>query len=260
MATTKERAFQLADRYQDPRAAQRAFDLAWASTQVELRELGITPNEAAGFQEIAGHLLYTSHGLSAKPEDRARNRGSQPLLWSIGISGDRPILLATIDYDAALPTLRQLFTAHHYWRRRGLHIDLVVLNEHAPTYLNELDEEIKAALAASRDAGVVEQPGGVFLRRSHELADDALLMLRATARVHIRCDGRSLRRILRSSRVPKDADVGAAGERAAPAGAASQAATHASCTRLLGTDAERGESANAAPYGRAGTGHRPTGF
>jgi cyclic beta-1,2-glucan synthetase len=39
VATTRERAFELADRYHDPHAAQRALDLAWTSQQVELREL-----------------------------------------------------------------------------------------------------------------------------------------------------------------------------------------------------------------------------
>ena len=39
VAATRDRAFELADRYHDPHAAQRALDLAWTSSQVELREL-----------------------------------------------------------------------------------------------------------------------------------------------------------------------------------------------------------------------------
>ena len=39
VATSRERAFELADRYRDPHAAQRALDLAWTSSQIELREL-----------------------------------------------------------------------------------------------------------------------------------------------------------------------------------------------------------------------------
>src|SRR5690606_21165700 len=88
VATSRERAFELADRYQDPKAAERALDLAWTSQQVELRELGVSPGEAAVFQEIAGFLLYPQPSLRAEPELLLRNRGSQPLLWSQGISGD----------------------------------------------------------------------------------------------------------------------------------------------------------------------------
>ncbi len=37
VATSREQAFELADRYRDPHAAQRALDLAWTSSQIELR-------------------------------------------------------------------------------------------------------------------------------------------------------------------------------------------------------------------------------
>src|SRR5690606_24679488 len=43
VATSREQAFELADRYHDPHTAQRALDLAWTTAQVELRELGLTP-------------------------------------------------------------------------------------------------------------------------------------------------------------------------------------------------------------------------
>ena len=70
-----------------------------------------------------------ARSTGAPQEELRRNRGSQPLLWANGISGDAPIVLATIDSPEGLPTLRQLFAAHHYWRRRGLTVDLVILND-----------------------------------------------------------------------------------------------------------------------------------
>ncbi|HZB28074.1 MAG TPA: glucoamylase family protein, partial [Gemmatimonadales bacterium] len=135
VATSSERAFELADRYRDPHAAQRALDLAWTSSQVELREFNLTPGDAAVFQELAAHLLYGSPSLRAPQAELRRNHGSQPMLWGIGVSGDWPILLATIDAADGLPTLRQVLAAHRYWRRRGMMIDLVILNAHPPSYL-----------------------------------------------------------------------------------------------------------------------------
>ncbi|MEX2283856.1 MAG: glucoamylase family protein [Gemmatimonadota bacterium] len=209
VAPTRKRAFDLADRYHTLHASQRALDLAWTSTQVELRELDIPPADAIVFQELAGHLLYSSKVLGPTPADRAASQGSQPLLWSIGVSGDRPILLASLDSPEGLPTLRQLYSAHHYWRRRGLHVDLVVVNEQAATYLHELDDKIAATLAASTDAGLIDQPGGVFLRRHDVIAEDAFRLLRATARVIIRCDGSSLGHILDAATQTKAAQVAA---------------------------------------------------
>ncbi len=199
VAVTRKRAFELADRYHTLHAAQRALDLTWTATQVELRELNISPANATIFQELAGHLLYTGEGLGPAARDRADSPGTQPLLWSTGISGDLPILLASVDSPDAIPTLRQIFSAHHYWRRRGLHINVVVLNNQATTYLHELDDLIMATLAASTNAGVVDQPGGVFLRRRDIVGPDVLRLLKAIARVQVQCDGQSLADILQSA-------------------------------------------------------------
>ncbi|HEX9938911.1 MAG TPA: glucoamylase family protein, partial [Longimicrobium sp.] len=204
VADSRVRAFELAGRYHDPHAAQRALDLAWTSTQVELRELAVTPAEAAVFQELAGHLFYPTPELRAAPEEILRNRGSQPMLWAGGISGDLPIVLATVDSVEGLPTLRQLFAAHHYWRRRGMAVDLVVVDAQPASYLMQLSEGIAGALSASSDAGVLDQPGGVFVRQRELLPAEQLLMLRATARVHVECDGRSLGRILAARLAPDE--------------------------------------------------------
>ena len=72
VATSPERAFELADRYHHPRAAQRALDLAWTSAQVELRELSISAGDAGVFQELAGHLFF------ANPSLRAPSGGAAP--------------------------------------------------------------------------------------------------------------------------------------------------------------------------------------
>ena len=196
VATSRDRAFELADRYRDRHAAQRALDLAWTSSQVELREFHLTPGDAAVYQELAGFLLYGSPALRAQQSELRRNRGSQPLLWANGISGDWPILLATIDSPEGLPTLRQLLTAHRYWRRRGMMVDLVVLNGHPTTYFQDLADRITAAVYAIADTTSIDKAGGVFVRRKDQLKPEELLMLRATARVHIPCDGRALGKIL----------------------------------------------------------------
>ncbi|HJS48077.1 MAG TPA: glucoamylase family protein, partial [Gemmatimonadales bacterium] len=204
VATSAERAFEMAGRYHEPHAAQRALDLAWTTAQVELRELEITPSEATAYQHLAGHLIYAGPEHRAPAEELGANRGSQDRLWGLGISGDRRILLATIDSDDGLPTLRQLLAAHHYWRRRGLVVDLVVLNERPATYLRELEGRIVAAMSAVGEAGGAERPGGIFVRR-RELLDPAdLLMLRASAQVIVECDGRGLGKILEAREAERE--------------------------------------------------------
>jgi cyclic beta-1,2-glucan synthetase len=195
VAESVERTFVLADRYHDPSNAQRALDLAWTATQVELRELGVSPADAAAFQELGAHLFYTHPLLRAPDEEIRADSGPQPLLWSQGVSGDWPILLTRIATPDGVATLSQLFAAHHYWRRRGMTVDLVVLNEEPSGYFQELHERINAAMFASSDSAIVDSPGGVFIRRRDQIGDAELRMLRTTARVIIESDGRSLAQV-----------------------------------------------------------------
>jgi cyclic beta-1,2-glucan synthetase len=208
VATSPERVFELADRYHDSHNAQRALDLAWTRTQIELRELNITPADAAIFQQIAGRLFYGGSSMRAPEEEILRNRGAQQRLWAIGVSGDWPILLATIESVEGLPTLRQLFAAHRYWRRRGMMVDLVILNDRPASYLQELQDRIMEAMFGSSDSGAIDHPGGVFIRRRDLIDPTDLLMLRATARVHIACDGRSLGRIVQTSSSATALEIG----------------------------------------------------
>ncbi len=195
VAESREHAFELADRYHGEQAAQRALELAWMETQSDLREWGISSAQAAVYQDLAGHLLFPGTALGAPTMERSRNRGGQGQLWAHGISGDLPILVAEISTTKGLGTLRDLFAAHRYWRRHGLSIDLVVVIAHPHDYLQELREEILEAMRVASDA-VVNRPGGVFVRRRDEFPDPDYLMLRATARVVLPCDGRPLARVV----------------------------------------------------------------
>jgi cellobiose phosphorylase len=84
----------------------------------------------------------------------------------MGISGDYPILLATLEAPAGLSSVRQLLRVHHYWRLKGLACDLVILSLHPPTYLQELHDELLSTVLASSESGFLDRPGGVFIRRA----------------------------------------------------------------------------------------------
>jgi cyclic beta-1,2-glucan synthetase len=222
VATTAESAYELAGRYHDSHAAQRALDFAWTSTQIELREHGITPANAAVFQELATQLLYIGGSMAPPEDERRRSRGSQPLLWAHGISGDHPIVLAVISSMDGLATLRELFSAHSYWRLRGLTVDLVVINAHPYDYLQELRDAIMEATITANDNTLMDAPGGVFIRNRERFIANDFLMLSATARVQVACDGRSLTRVLAA------AEARATDERdARPAAAQSNGVTSA---------------------------------
>jgi cyclic beta-1,2-glucan glucanotransferase len=196
MADTREHAVELVDRYDDLYAAQRALDLSWTRTQVELRDLGISPADAALYQELAGHLLYGHSALRPSPATIVSKKALLPALWAMGLSGDWPILLAMIEAPEGLPTVRQLLDAHQYLRLKGMTFDLVLVNTRPASYLQELNDAITTTVMASPEAGMVDRPGGVHVRRRDVIADEDWAVVHGVARVHVRCDGTRLDSVL----------------------------------------------------------------
>jgi len=226
VAESRGRAVELADRYHTIANAQRALDLSWTRTQIELRDLAVTPEESSLYQQVAGHLFYANPAVRAPQHELRANQRGQQDLWLHGISGDWPILLASIGSSAGLPSVRQLLKAHQFWRLKGLSADLIILNTHPPTYLQELSDAVTQTVLSSPESHLLDRPGGVFVRRADIMSADDLLLLRATARVHVQCDGLGLGDLLDTGAGDWAEDSG--GE--APAEQAAAAVFHAQRT------------------------------
>ena len=138
MASTRETALALAQRYHEPSAAARTFALAYAHAQISLRHLGISSEQALLFERLASRVLYADGSLRASPEILARSTLGQEGLWPHGISGDLPILLVRVVEEDDVPLVRQVLQAQEYWRLKGLSADVVILNEHPVSYLDEM--------------------------------------------------------------------------------------------------------------------------
>jgi cyclic beta-1,2-glucan synthetase len=196
VADTREQALQAVDRYRDPEAARRALALIGTEAQIELRDLDISPTDAALYQDLAGALIYPRESLRAPRAERLANRRGQTALWAHGISGDWPIVLATIRDATGLPSVRQLIAAHQYWRMKGVRCDLVILNAKGPSYIQDLQDQITTMVVSSSEGGILETPGGVYIRRVDVLPEEDIALLRATAAIHVVCDGVGLGEIL----------------------------------------------------------------
>jgi cyclic beta-1,2-glucan synthetase len=183
MAESRDEALALADQYRDVHAVTRAFELAWAHSQVEFRHLRLSAEDAHLFQRLAAHILYAGPALRADPAILAANRQGQPGLWRHGISGDRPIVVVSLSEEEELPLLNRLLVAHAYWRLKGLEVDLVVLNEHPTSYFEEFHQRLQTLVRASDAHALIDKPGGVFLRKTAHLAEEDRILLSAAARV-----------------------------------------------------------------------------
>ena len=206
VAESREEALALADQYHEPTAAARAFELAWAYSQIEHRHRGWTPEETHLFQRLGAHVVFAGSAQRAAPALVAANRLGQADLWRYGISGDRPIVLARIGAVDEVALARQLLVAHSFLRFKGLEFDLVLLNEETTTYFEALDEQLQDALRAAGAADLADKPGGVFIRKAEQMPEPDKALIQAAARVVLVGDrgplSGQLDRLERSSTLP----------------------------------------------------------
>ena len=185
VAETREDVLDLADKYRESATFERAATLAWTQAQVQLHHLGIDQDEALLFQRLANRVLYSDPSLRPPPSLLAQNHRGASGLWAHGISGDLPIVLIRIDEPDDVDIVRQLLRAHEYWRLKLLEVDLVILNEHGPTYADNLTELLETVVRTSQsgspqDTG--QTRGRVYILRGDQLSAEDRTMLLATAR------------------------------------------------------------------------------
>jgi len=181
VAVSREAALAIADHYHTPTAAERAFDLAWARSRVELRHLTISAAESHVFQRLAGHVLFPPQSLRSLVALRD-NRLGQPGLWRFGISGDLPIVVVCVTEGSGLALARQALKAHAFWRGRGFAVDLVLLADRPASYREELYQDLSTLARSSDSRDVIDKPGGVFVRKLQPGSEDRALVI-AVARV-----------------------------------------------------------------------------
>ncbi len=185
VAESRDAVLDLADKYRDSAAFERAATLAWTQAQVQLHHLGIEPDEAHLFQRLANRILYSDPSLRPAPGLLAQNRRSASGLWAHGISGDLPIVVVRIDEADDLDIVRQLLRAHEYWRLKLLDVDLVIVNEHGTTYAEDLQDALETVVRTSQSRLAHEgdeSHGGVYLVRGDRLRPEDRTLLQAAAR------------------------------------------------------------------------------
>ncbi len=159
VAPSRAEALGLAEKYRDTATFDRAATLAWTQAQVQQHHLGIGPDEAHLFQSLASRVLYSDRALRPSADVLTRHTGGPDALWAHGISGDLPIVLVQIDEPEDVGIVRQLLRAHEYWRMKQLAVDLVILNERAPSYVQDLQALLETLLRTSQSAGLHDGQG-----------------------------------------------------------------------------------------------------
>ncbi|KPP88541.1 MAG: cyclic beta-1,2-glucan synthetase [Rhodobacteraceae bacterium HLUCCA08] len=188
VADTPEALLDQVDRHRDPSAFERAVTLSWTQSQVQLRHLGVTHAAAIDFQRLGGMILRDDPRLRATPGQIDAGMGPQSMLWAMGISGDLPIILFRISDTEDTTALHEVLAAHEYLRMRQLDVDLVILNDRASSYVQDLQNAIDVAVRSAQtrprsaaDLGATQ--GAIHTLRADLVTAEQRALLSAVARV-----------------------------------------------------------------------------
>ena len=191
-AQNRETALALIEKYHDWRLADRVFELAFSHGRAVLHQLNATDEDAQVFGSIAGSIVFANPASRAQPGVILKNNRGQTDLWSYGISGDHPIVLLRIADPANIEMARRVAQAHAYWRLNGLAADLIIWNEDAAGYRDELQDKITGLISTGLEAHALDRPGGIFVRRIDQIPEEDRVLMQAAARVIITDRGGTL--------------------------------------------------------------------
>jgi len=204
-------------KYHDHGVAARAFALAYTQAQMSQRHLGISAEQAELSERLGSRVFFSDASLRADGETLAKNTLGQDGLWRFGISGDLPIVLVRVKELEDVPLVRQALIAHEHWRAKGMKADAVILNEHAASYREELNQQLEQLVDGGPWSAWKGKPGGVFLLQGDSIPEAERVLLSSVAQAVLSGDRGTLEQQLDRpeaepplplSSVPVDEDPG----------------------------------------------------
>ncbi|WP_343551200.1 glucoamylase family protein [Pantoea sp.] len=181
VTTQRATCLLLIEKYRNNLYANRIVEMATSHSQITLRQLNISADEASLYNQLASAVIFASPELRGDSKRWQHNRLGQSALWRYGISGDLPIVLVCIDNDTQLSLVSSVIKAQQYWRQKGLIADLVIVNGEQTSYQQLLQNQLLRLLASGEMQQLVDKSGGIFLRQRDHLAADEITLLFSVA-------------------------------------------------------------------------------
>ncbi len=181
VADSRDAVLQLIRRYLDASACAEVFARARCNPARDEDGAPIAPAEAALCQRLAGALVYDDPTLRPARAVIAKGEGGAPVLWTAGISGDLPVVVARIAHPEECALVEDLLRAQRYWRNRQLPADLVALDVASGKDADAVEATLKAIVPVQEQQDKAR--GSVFVLRADRLEQRVLDGLLASARV-----------------------------------------------------------------------------
>ncbi len=192
ISDSQEKVIFMIEKYHDISSVERAFELAWTRSQVEMRYLSLRRDEIEIFRQMMSQILYISPLRRRIESSIKENKKGQSDLWVYGISGDYPIVLAFISKTEEVDIIKDLIKAHEYWRLKGLLVDVVIINEEESSYYQPLNSILQDIVSISHARDMKGMCGRVIVKQGNLIPEEDKLLLMAAARIVLKGKNGSL--------------------------------------------------------------------
>ncbi len=191
----------IVDKYRQPSYVERAS--AMSATLASIQWASHRPHRdyLPALQVLTTALVLTlpkvdAPGTHVLGVPQAPSRAcDRRVLWQMGLSGERPLVLVTAGPPQGMGLLRTLAQALREWAHGGVACDLVVLSSEPHSYLMPLQREL-TLLREHHDADLLAHTGpavtSLRVLRLEELSAEQLGTLTSLARITLQADGHAL--------------------------------------------------------------------
>lgn len=180
---TRLMPFAVAERYHSVAEGLRVMDLSLTHGLVTMRYLALSEQLMNLYGRLSGALLF-----SGQPHRHFKNmcRVGMEGLWSLGVSGDLPVMSVFVAKRDHLPLLKTTLAAHSLYRMQGFWVDLLIVVTELPSYDRPLHTAITELISLSDGGELLNRPGGFHLIEAAALSDELTEMIKAASRLTLR--------------------------------------------------------------------------
>jgi cyclic beta-1,2-glucan synthetase len=139
---------------------------AYSRLDESAHRLKLTPEQLESAMALLPGLIYPSPDRFIPDGLKASLRHGQKSLWSLGISGDLPILSALIENEDDIASASELIPMHRLLSENGVTFDLVYLLKGGGDYRNTLRDSLLSVLRAYGFEDRLSGRGGIHLADS----------------------------------------------------------------------------------------------
>lgn len=198
ISDSKHDCVRLAHEYRKPHAVSDTFKMALINSEVEMKYLDITPQQANAVQDIVGSLYYPSQLMRASEDILKSNTKGQSSLWRFGISGDHPIVLLRINEASDLEAVKDVILAYEYLKLKRVKLDIVILNEQEEGYFQELSQQIRDLISGIKVFDMDEKSPCSFLLNANSMDKEEITLLLTVSRIVLTGNNRLLSKRVRN--------------------------------------------------------------